>query len=168
VLAGIRRTKGMGPGPEVPLLTAVCRDRARRSKLSALDVGDLEDRPEGMAILLRHSRVDQGGARGRRKVLVYGSAPLSCPVTAARAWMARTAIASGPVFRPVDRHGRLGPGRLSGQGVAAVVKRSALAAGLDPAFFAGHSLRAGRSPVMCGRPTSSAIPRPDGWGRSSV
>jgi integrase len=57
--------------------------------------------------------------------------------------MARTAIASGPLFRPVDRHGRLGPGRLSGQAVAAVVKRSARAAGLDPAFFAGHSLRAG-------------------------
>ncbi len=167
VLAGIRRTKGMAPVQKSPLLTAdvlallsTCdpdtlagvRDRAlllvgfmgafRRSELSALDVGDIEDRPEGMAILLRRSKVDQE-ARGRRKVLVYGSAPPTCPVTAARAWMARTALASGPVFRPVDRHGRLGAHRLSGQGVAAVVKRAALAAGLDPAFFAGHSLRAG-------------------------
>ncbi len=114
----------------------------RRSELAALDVADLEDRPEGMAINLRRSKVDQE-ARGRRKVLVYGSSPATCPVTAARAWMARTAPATGPVFRPVDRHGRLGPGRLSGQGVAAVVKRAALAAGLDPSFFAGHSLRAG-------------------------
>jgi hypothetical protein len=102
--------------------------------------------------------------------------------------MARTAPATGPVFRPIDRHGRLGPGRLSGQAVAAVVKRAALAAGLDPSFFAGHSLRAGhvtqakrndasdlevmsqtiadqpsRSRAMCGRPTCSATPRPGGW-----
>ena len=167
VLAGIRRTKGMAPVQKSPLLTddvlalvATCdadtlagvRDRAlllvgymgafRRSELAALDVEDLQDRPEGMAINLRRSKVDQE-ARGRRKVLVYGSVPATCPVTAARAWMARTAPATGPVFRPVDRHGRLGPGRLSGQGVAAVVKRAALAAGLDPSFFAGHSLRAG-------------------------
>jgi hypothetical protein len=105
VLAGIRRTKGMAPTQKSPLLTAdvlallsTCRPR----------LGDLDDRPGGMAILLRRSKVDQE-ARGRHKVLVYGSVSLSCPVTAVRAWMARTAIASGPLFRPVDRHGRFGP-----------------------------------------------------------
>jgi integrase len=34
-------------------------------------------------------------------------------------------------------------GRLSGKGVALVVKRYAAAAGLDPAKYAGHSLRSG-------------------------
>ena len=167
VLAGIRRSKGMAPDQKSPLLTddvvalvdtcdpgslAGARDRAlllvgfmgafRRSELVALDVEDMEDRPEGLALNLRRSKVDQEG-HGRRKVLVYGSAPSTCPVIALRAWLARTGITEGPVFRPVDRHGRLGARRLSGEAVADVVKRAAQAAGLDPHFFAGHSLRAG-------------------------
>ncbi len=52
-------------------------------------------------------------------------------------------IAEGPLFRPVDRRGVVGPGRLSDRAVALVVKRAALAAGLDPDRYAGHSLRAG-------------------------
>ena len=49
----------------------------------------------------------------------------------------------GPLFRAVDRHGRLGAGRLPDRAVALIVKRAALAAGLDPSRYAGHSLRAG-------------------------
>jgi site-specific recombinase XerD len=46
------------------------------------------------------------------------------------------------VFRSVDRHGRVGSG-MSDRAVADVVKLYAERAGLDPAAFAGHSLRAG-------------------------
>jgi hypothetical protein len=46
------------------------------------------------------------------------------------------------MFRHVDRHGRL-LDRMSPKAVAIVVKRYAAAAGLDPAKYAGHSLRAG-------------------------
>ncbi len=167
LLAGIRRAKGMAPEQKAPLLTAdvlalvaTCppgtlagaRDRAillvgymgafRRSELVALDGEDVEGRPEGLALTLRRSKVDQEGV-GRRKVLVYGSSPTACPVTALRAWLALAGISEGPVFRGVDRHGRLGTARLSAEAVASVVKRAAQAAGLDPRFFAGHSLRAG-------------------------
>jgi hypothetical protein len=38
---------------------------------------------------------------------------------------------------------RVQPAAMSAQGVALVVKARARAAGLDPALFAGHSLRAG-------------------------
>ena len=62
---------------------------------------------------------------------------------ALRAWREATAIADGPLFRSVDRHGRLLPARLSDKAVALVVKRAAAAAGLDPTKYAGHSLRAG-------------------------
>ena len=41
------------------------------------------------------------------------------------------------------RHGRLAAGRLDAGSIARVVKRAAAAAGLDPALYAGHSLRAG-------------------------
>lgn len=50
---------------------------------------------------------------------------------------------SGPVFRSVDRWGRLGKGAVTGRTVANVVKDHAEAAGLDPTLYAGHSLRAG-------------------------
>jgi len=45
--------------------------------------------------------------------------------------------------RPIDRHGNLKPMRLTGQSLALIVKRCARAAGLDPADYAGHSLRSG-------------------------
>ena len=60
-----------------------------------------------------------------------------------RGWLDSAAIEAGPVFRSVNRHGRLQPGRLSDKAVALVVKRRAEAAGLASAQYAGHSLRAG-------------------------
>lgn len=47
------------------------------------------------------------------------------------------------MFRPVDRHGRIAAARLSGDAISVVVKERVADAGLDPAGFSGHSLRAG-------------------------
>jgi integrase len=58
------------------------------------------------------------------------------------------------LFRSVNRHGQLQDARLSEQTVALVVKRYAEAAGLDPANYAGHSLRAG---LRAGLVTTAAI-----------
>ena len=69
-------------------------------------------------------------------------------------WQAATGLAVGPVFHPVDRHGKVADERLSDKAVALVVKRAAYAVarsrGLDDATarqwaarFSGHSLRAG-------------------------
>jgi integrase len=49
------------------------------------------------------------------------------------------------LFRSVNRHGQVQPGRLLGIDVARVVKKLAERAGLDPAKYAGHSLRAGHA-----------------------
>jgi site-specific recombinase XerD len=49
----------------------------------------------------------------------------------------------GAVFRAIWRGGRLKPRGLRGIDVARAVKRYAAMAGLDPAEFSGHSLRAG-------------------------
>jgi integrase len=54
------------------------------------------------------------------------------------------------MFRSISRHGQIRSGGLSGGDVARVVKKLALRAGLDPAKYAGHSLRAGHA-------TSAAI-----------
>jgi len=56
-------------------------------------------------------------------------------------------IGAGPVFRSINRHGHIGPDRLSGIDVARVVKKLADRAGLDSAKYAGHSLRAGHVTV---------------------
>ncbi|MFD7843369.1 site-specific integrase [Nocardia sp. NPDC059764] len=48
-----------------------------------------------------------------------------------------------PLFPSISRHGGLASTAMSGRAVAELVKRYAARAGLDPALFSGHSLRAG-------------------------
>jgi len=132
--------------------TAGIRDRAlllvgfvgalRRSELVALDVADLQDVPEGLRGTIRASKTDQEGA-GRLVAIPFGRDPETCPVKAMRAWIERAGIEDGPLFRPVDRHGNVRSGRLTGQSVALVVKRAAERIGLDADNYSGHSLRAG-------------------------
>lgn len=46
-------------------------------------------------------------------------------------------------FPPVRVNGAIGPGRIDGEAVAQIVRRSGAKAGLNPGSLAGHSLRAG-------------------------
>ena len=166
VLTGIRRTTGTAPRQVAPAsigdirrmvahlpdTTVGGRDKAlllvgftgalRRSELVALNVGDLKGRDEGLRVRIRRSKTDQE-AKGREVALPYGTDRLTCPVTAVREWLDHADITRGPVFRAVDRHGNVAATRLSDRSVANIVKRSAERAGLDPAQFSGHSLRAG-------------------------
>jgi integrase len=74
------------------------------------------------------------------------------PVTAVETWIKFAKLARGPLFRRVTGKGKnVGPDRLSGQEVARLVKRTAIAAGVRgdlsetdrEKLFGGHSLRAG-------------------------
>ncbi len=58
-------------------------------------------------------------------------------------WREKSGLTEGELFRAINRHGTVRFGRLSDRAVALIVKRAALAAGLNPAKYAGHSLRAG-------------------------
>jgi integrase len=64
-------------------------------------------------------------------------------VRAVLAWLDRSGVSDGPLFRSVDKHGRLRATRLSDRAVAEVVKRGLRAAGVGGGRYAGHSLRAG-------------------------
>jgi integrase len=165
-MVGIRRSLGTAQTGKSPLRTvemrrivATCeddllgvRDRAllligfagafRRSELVALDVADMEFVPEGIVATICRSKTDQEG-QGRRVAIPYGSSPATCPVRNLRAWLDAAGITRGAVFVRVDRWDHLIPHRLSAQGVARVVKRRCLQAGLPTERFAGHSLRAG-------------------------
>ena len=60
-----------------------------------------------------------------------------------RAWLDAARITEGPVFRPINRGGRVVNAVLTAESVAEVIKDAAGRAGLDPTLFGGHSLRAG-------------------------
>ncbi len=166
-MAGIRRAHGTAPAQKTALLTgelrqllastdptslAGARDRAllllgfaggfRRSELVSLDVEDLEETEDGLRVQLRRGKTDQEG-QGREVGIPRGHNPSTCPVRAVVAWRSLAGITAGPLFRAVSRHGLVSRGRLSDRGVARIVQRAAQNAGLDPALYAGHSLRAG-------------------------
>jgi integrase len=76
-------------------------------------------------------------------VVPFGSAPELCAVDAWTRWRRAAGLTGGAAFRGVDRHGRLGEPGLSPKAVTRIVRRSAAAAGLDPARYQGLSLRRG-------------------------
>jgi integrase len=114
----------------------------RRSELVALQLEDCAFTTDGLVITLRRSKTDQEG-EGRKVGIPYGSNLDTCPVRSLRAYLEASGIVTGPLFRPINRHGRMGERGLSPFGVALVVKRYAVAAGFDGSRYAGHSLRAG-------------------------
>lgn len=166
VMAGIRRTKGTAQQGKSPAMTEDIRamvkalpdtllgirDAAllllgfsgafRRSELVSLTAEDLSFTRDGLKVMLRKSKTDQEG-QGIEKGIAYGSHPDTCPVRAVQEWLQASGISAGPLFRSVNRHGQLQPGRLSDKAVALVVKRQAEVVGLNPQEYAGHSLRAG-------------------------
>jgi site-specific recombinase XerD len=165
-MSGIRRTLGTATAQKAPIVTAEMRrllgfvpdsaaglrDRAllllgfaggmRRSELVALDVDDLVEVEDGLRVTIRRSKTDVVPA-GREVGIPRGQHPETCPVRAVAAWRGAAFIISGPIFRPVNRHDQVQPGRLTAQAVALVVQRACRRAGLPPERYAGHSLRAG-------------------------
>lgn len=168
VWKGIRREHGTAQHGKAPVMTddikamvatlpdslLGTRDRAllllgfatafRRSELVSLDVADVVLTRDGLVVTLRRSKTDQEG-QGRKVGIPFSPRPHLCPVRALQAWLEASGITVGALFRPISRHGKVQPGRLTAQSVALVVKRAAEAAGLNSAQFAGHSLRAGHA-----------------------
>jgi len=164
--AGIRRERGVAPRAKTALLVdelraaiATCgarridvRDRAlvlvgfagalRRSELVGLDVDDVSFETAGIVLRLRRSKTNQEGELEEVAVL-YGSDPQTCPVRALQAWLGTGAITEGPLFRAVDRAGRVSGGRLTARIVGERVKKIGARSGLDPESYAAHSLRSG-------------------------
>lgn len=136
----------------LPATAAGTRDRAllligfgaamRRSELVALDLDDVTVTDNGLKVLIRFSKTDQVGA-GEEIGIHRSGDPKLCPVKALDAWLSLRGHRPGPLFQQVTRSGNVRPARLSDRGVARAVKAAAIAIGLDPARYSGHSLRAG-------------------------
>lgn len=113
----------------------------RRGEISALDLADVKFERRGMEVWVRQGKADQLG-EGRTIGIWRAKDSALCPVAALAAWLRRRGRWAGPLFTSWrgDRHTKE---RLLGDGVHDVVKRTAAAAGLDPALYGAHSLRAG-------------------------
>ena len=127
----------------------------RRSELVGLDIQDCAFGKDGLTVTLRKSKTDQDG-QGRKVGIPYGSNPDTCPVRTIQAWIEHAGISAGPLFRSINRHGRLQEGSLAPIDVARVVKKLAVRAGLDPAKYAGHCSKQDmpRAPRLLGRPSA--------------
>jgi site-specific recombinase XerD len=114
----------------------------RRSELVALTMDNMERTPEGIVLTIARSKTDQKGY-SRKVGIPFGKNKETCPVRNLEEWLQRGNIDEGPIFRGVNRHGKIGAERLTDQTVARVVKKALSLSGINSKEYAGHSLRAG-------------------------
>jgi integrase len=143
------KTTGRQPEPDL----AGLRDRVlilvgfvgalRRSELVGLDVDHVAEHPNGLVITLSRSKTNQTGEEAELVVLPRGGDPRRCAVTAIRKWTEVTGIDNGPLLRPVSKGNRALSRRLNADSANMLVQQGVARAGLDPASYSAHSLRAG-------------------------
>ncbi|HZG28634.1 MAG TPA: tyrosine-type recombinase/integrase [Ensifer sp.] len=124
------------------LLTAFSSGGRRRSELVSLRVEDLvDDEP------VREAPLDENSRQMPCMILRLGSEAsvviVGRPVAALKAWLAAARIETGPVFRRIDQWGNVDRRGLTPQAVNLILKARCEKAGLDPAEFSAHGLRAG-------------------------
>jgi len=139
---------------------------SRREELCLIDIADVTFTDYGMDVYLAMSKTDQDG-RGATTELPFGQHPESCRVHAVKALvalMASRGITKGPLFQPIDLHGKRFAGepevdalnwvgsrgdrknlltkRLTGYGIEKIVKKYVKKAGLT-GRYTPHGLRSG-------------------------
>lgn len=153
MLATLDRTTLAGKRDAVLLLLGYAT-AARISELSALDITDVAETPDGLLVTIYRRKIK----KHTEVAVPYGKDPMTCPVRAVRTLieaMATEGRTSGPLLVRIDRHGYIAPpltrhgrpigdpqGRMSTDAIADVISRAADAAGLD-GQWSGHSLRRG-------------------------
>lgn len=169
---GIRRTLGTAQRRARPLVLADLkktinatrptmlgrRDRAlllvgwaaamRRSEIVALDLDHIDFVAEGMIVNITRSKTDQEG-EGYKIGIPFAQDDKCCPVKILKHWIDLAEITEGPLFFMLGISGRkfhtnvIGPKRLSAKYVNNIIKKRVSQAGINPAGYSGHSLRAG-------------------------
>ena len=150
VLRGIRRSKGVAPGPnrkdpllteQIRLLVATCgdtlqgiRDRAillvgfsaggvRRAELAVADATQFEFCDAGLIYHQGRSKNDQEGI-GRKVGIPWGTDPeTTCPVRALKRWLEASSITAGPVFRAINQRGQIAQDALHPDSINQIVKK---------------------------------------------
>ena len=127
------------------LLTAFSSGGRRRSELSKLKVENVvhEDAVKHqeqsftcLSLVMGHTKTSQGNVPQVVKLVGQSADALL-------EWLRAAHITDGPVFRSVDRWGRVSPRALTGSGINGIIKSLISAAELDPADYSAHGLRSG-------------------------
>jgi integrase len=106
----------------------------RRAELVALRFEDLQRVPEGFRVTIRRSKGAEIAVPEGRRLR---------PVRHLEAWLVAGGITDGWLFRRISNDGKkVTPDPMSDRAIARVVQSRVAADGLNPATFAGHSLRA--------------------------
>lgn len=122
----------------------------RRSELAAMNLPEVKFVPSGVRIMIPRSKRDQ---EQHGQIIAIPEGRFIRPVTLLKHWLHEAGLngldpltgtaRQGPVFRRLTRSDTLTGDPISDKTVARLVKAAAAAAGLDPALYSGHSLRAG-------------------------
>lgn len=116
----------------------------RRSELVAIQVKDLLWEPDGLIVRLPRSKTDQQG-EGLERVIPVGSGAI-CAVQALRAWLDSAGITTGPVFRPINRWGKVQDRALRAAAINDFLGALGEACGFEfAAELSSHSFRRGLS-----------------------
>jgi integrase len=85
-------------------------------------------------------------------------------VRALRDWIGAAGIVSGPIFRAVNKGGKVGEAAIGSGVVATILKRMASRAGLDATRISGHSARVGMAQdLMASGADAGAIMQAGRW-----
>ncbi|MCF6110499.1 site-specific integrase [Mesorhizobium muleiense] len=132
------------------LITAFASGGRRRSEIASLRFEQIIEEdpvpadpkvPDGdklPCLSIRLGRTKTAQADSDAFVLLVGR-----PVAVLRAWLERSEISEGAVFRGIDRWGNLKKRALTPQAVNLILKRRVAEAGFDPMAFSAHGLRSG-------------------------
>ena len=131
------------------LLVRIMSDGLLRvSEAEALNVADFTFSSGKLLVTIRRSKTDQDG-RG----VVFRGGPDTARL--ARKWFDEAQIEEGPVFRPINKAGRVGDTRLTARSVRQVVKDRAADADIE-GWVSGHSLRVGSAQSLRERGATTA------------
>ena len=115
-------------------IVAVASDALLRvSEIAALDVSDINLAEQ--TVLIRRSKTDQEG----KGTVQYLGKPTTERI---QAWLLNSGLAEGPLFRAVNKGGRVRARRLTDRTIRVIITQRAKAAGVD-GRVSGHSLRVG-------------------------
>lgn len=147
------------------LMVAFASGGRRRSEIASLRKEQLqpeepiqiEGAPPLPSLSIHLGRTKTSGAENDEVVYLTGR-----PVDALNAWVETGKIEKGSIFRAIDRWGNVSRRPLDPKAINDIVKYRAGLAGLDPAEFSAHGLRAGYLTEAANR----GIPLPEAMEQS--
>jgi integrase len=142
IVTSIDRSTPIG-ARDAAIILLGCASALRGSELGALSLADIEAKPGGLLVCIRHSKTDQEG-RGQVVAVAHGTHATTDPVAALAAWRRVRGDQPGALFTRIWAS-RISDQPLGNHVVARMLRQRAVAAGLDGTRITAHSLRAGHA-----------------------